>query len=211
MKPLLNELPRSDDVLFVFYDFETTQYKKISDSATVHFPNVVCLQQFCSLCEMKSDIDVDFERCGKRKHSFFIDPVGDMLMYLCAPRQWCEKAVAIAHNAKVFEAQFILNRAIYLKWKPKLILNGLKIICMKLHHLTFIHSVSFFLCHYVNYPKRLDSPQPNLGNHTFSTPKQSELCGTHPRHQTIWSWWDKRVRMKGILNVVLYTERQSLW
>jgi hypothetical protein len=27
MKPLKNEVPRSDDVLFVFYDFETTQDK----------------------------------------------------------------------------------------------------------------------------------------------------------------------------------------
>ena len=102
MKPLLNDLPRSDNVLFVFYDFETTQDTKISDSATVHIPNLVCLQQFCSLCEMQPDVDVDFERC-KRKHSFFDDPVGDM--YLSAPRQWCEK-VAIADNAKGFDAQF---------------------------------------------------------------------------------------------------------
>jgi hypothetical protein len=29
MQPLKNELPRSDDVLFVFYDFETTQDKKV--------------------------------------------------------------------------------------------------------------------------------------------------------------------------------------
>jgi len=30
MEPLKNELPRSDDVLFAFYDFETTQYTKFS-------------------------------------------------------------------------------------------------------------------------------------------------------------------------------------
>jgi hypothetical protein len=36
MQPLKNELPRSDDVLFVFYDFETTQDTKFSDNATVH-------------------------------------------------------------------------------------------------------------------------------------------------------------------------------
>jgi len=41
MKPLSNELPRSDNVLFVFYDFETTEDTKISDSATVHVPNLV--------------------------------------------------------------------------------------------------------------------------------------------------------------------------
>ena len=35
MRPLLKKLPVSDTVLFVFYDFETTQDTKYSDSATV--------------------------------------------------------------------------------------------------------------------------------------------------------------------------------
>ena len=131
MKPLVNELPESDNVLFVFYDFENTQYTTFSYSATQHIPNLVCLQQFCARCEMQSDISVDCERCGKRRHSFYDDPVGD-LSYLCAPRSWCEKVVAIAHNAKGFDAQFILNRAILMKWPPKLILNGLKIIRMEI-------------------------------------------------------------------------------
>jgi len=48
MKPLSNELPRSDNVLLVFYDFETTQDTKFSDAATVHIPNLVSLQR-CSL------------------------------------------------------------------------------------------------------------------------------------------------------------------
>ena len=143
MIPLKDELPASDDVLFVSYDFETTQDTRISDSATVHVSNLVCLQQFCSLCETEADIDEDCERCGKRKYSFFDDPVGDLLSHLCLHRPWCEKVVAIEHNARAFDAQFILNRAILLKWKPKLIMNGLKIICMTIHHMTFIDSVSF--------------------------------------------------------------------
>jgi len=35
MATLKNELPRSDNVLFVFYDFETTQDTKVSESATL--------------------------------------------------------------------------------------------------------------------------------------------------------------------------------
>jgi len=128
MKPLVKELPKSDNVLFVFYEFETTQDTKFSDSATEHIPNLVCLQQFFARCEMQPDISVDCERCGKRKHSFYDDPVGDQF-YLCALRKWCEKVVALAHNAKGFDAQFILNRAIFLKWQLKLILNGFKIVC----------------------------------------------------------------------------------
>jgi hypothetical protein len=51
--------------------------------------------------------------------------------------------VAIAHNAKAFDAQFILNRAILLRWKPELILNGLKIVSMKIEHMHFLDSASY--------------------------------------------------------------------
>ena len=120
-------MPRSDNVLFVFYDFETTLDTKVTETATLHVPNLVCLQQFCTHCEMKPDIDEDCERCGRRKHSFWDDPIGDLLSYLCEPRLWVSKVVAIARNAKAFDSQFILNRAIQMKWKPELFLNGLKL------------------------------------------------------------------------------------
>jgi hypothetical protein len=93
--------------------------------------------------------DVDEEecvRCGKRKHSFWQDPVGDLLSYITEPRPWANKIVAIAHNAKAFDLHFILNRAILLKWKPDLIMNELKIMCMKMEHLVFLDSVSFLPC-----------------------------------------------------------------
>jgi hypothetical protein len=76
MSPLANKLQRSDNVLFVFYDFETRQDTRLTDSATGHVPNLVCLQQFCSRCENEGEIDAHCERCGKRKHSFFDDPCG---------------------------------------------------------------------------------------------------------------------------------------
>jgi hypothetical protein len=127
MQPLKNELPRSDNVLFVFYDFETTQHTKVSENGTEHIPNLVCVQQFCSVCEIQDDIDIDYERCGKRRHLFFDDAVGDLLSYLCERRPWCIKVIAIAHNAKAFDSQFILRRAILLKLTPELILTGLKL------------------------------------------------------------------------------------
>jgi len=114
MQPLKDEVPSADNVLFVFYDFETTQDKKINESAKLHVPILVCLQQFCTACEMpdEDDDERDCARCGKRRHSFFEDPVGDLLSYLCEPRPWCKKVVAIAHNTRAFDSQFILNRAI---------------------------------------------------------------------------------------------------
>jgi hypothetical protein len=52
------------------------------------------------------------------------DPVGEMLTFLCQPRPWDNKIVAIANNAKAFHLHFILNRAIIMKWQPELIMNG---------------------------------------------------------------------------------------
>jgi len=86
MVPLKDESPRSD-VLFVFLDFLTTRDTKGSDLETLHVPNLVCLQQICTHCEMLTNIDEECQRCGKRNHSFWDDLVGD-LSYLCETRPW---------------------------------------------------------------------------------------------------------------------------
>jgi len=121
MKPLKDVLPdASDKILYVFYDFETTQNTKYSDKATLHLLDLVCVQQFCSQCK---------------------------------PRPWANKIVAIAHNAKAFYMNFILNRAIMLKWKPELIISGLKFMYMKMEHVVFLDSVSFLTCEFRKLPE----------------------------------------------------------
>jgi hypothetical protein len=66
-----------------------------------------------------------------------------LLSYLCEPRPWVNKVIAIAHNAKAFDLHFMLNRAIFLKWKPELIMNGMKIMCLKFKHMVFLDSACF--------------------------------------------------------------------
>jgi hypothetical protein len=82
MRPLKDALPTAGDkVLYVFYYFETTQNTKcFKDKSSLHVPNLVCVQQFCSTCENEEDDDC--ARCGKMKHSFWDDPAGDLLTYL---------------------------------------------------------------------------------------------------------------------------------
>jgi hypothetical protein len=109
----------------------------------LYVPNLVCIQQFCSRCDSSDEIDQDCTQCEKRKHSFWEDPVGDMLNYLCESRPWCNKKIAIAHNAKAFDLHFILNRAILLKWRPERIMSGQKVLCMIMEHLKFIDSICF--------------------------------------------------------------------
>ncbi len=86
MQPLKNVFPPGDKVLYVFYNFETTLNTRYSDIATVHVPNVVCMQQVCSRYESSEDVQQDCVQYGKRKHTFREEPVDDMLAYLCEPR-----------------------------------------------------------------------------------------------------------------------------
>ena len=132
-------------------------------------PNLVCVQQFRASCELMEDKSIDCERCGKWRRSFWNDPVGYLLTYLCENRPWANKIVAIVYNAKAFDLQFILNRAILFKWKPELITKGPKIISMKMEHLVFLDSVSFLPCTLRKLPDVLVWRPPNLGTRTNLT------------------------------------------
>ena len=66
-----------------------------------------------------------------------------MLSYLYQFQPWVEKIVVITHNAKDFNLHFILNRAIPLKRKLGLIMNRLKIMCLRVEHLVFLEYVPF--------------------------------------------------------------------
>ena len=138
MQSLKNVLPSSDGVLYVFYDFETEQNTRYSDTAKVNVPNLVCIQQICLRCESVDDVRHECEQCSKRKHSFWEDPVGETLTYLCEPRPWVKQIIAIAHNAKAFDLHFIFNSAVFLKWRPELLMSGQKILCMKFENMKFI-------------------------------------------------------------------------
>jgi len=219
MKPLNDVLPdASDKVLYVFYDFETTQNTKYFDKTTPHIPDLVCVLQFCTQREDAENCR-DCVRCGQRKHSFWDDPVGYMLTYLCKPRPWANKNVAIAHNAKAFDLHFILNRAIMLKWKPELIMSGLKIMCMKFEHLVFLDSVSFLPCAlhklpeafgmsackscYPHYFNHYVGPIPDMTYYGVTEMRKRRaknfLSGTRgrdQRHSTIGTFWNCTVKMK---------------
>jgi hypothetical protein len=63
---LKNVLPSGDRVLYIFYDFETTQTTRYSNTARMLVPNLVCIQQFCFRCE-STDVDQYCTQCGKKK------------------------------------------------------------------------------------------------------------------------------------------------
>ena len=69
--------------------------------------------------ELMDDVSRDCEQCGRRRYSFWNDTLGDLLIYLSEPRSRANRIVAITHNVAL-DLNFILNRAIMLKWKAEL-------------------------------------------------------------------------------------------
>ena len=53
----------------LFYDFETTQDTKFSENTKEHIPILVCIQHFCSACEMQKDIEIVSVVVGDAIHS----------------------------------------------------------------------------------------------------------------------------------------------
>jgi len=72
-------LSGGERVLYVFYNFKNMRNSRYSDKATIHVLNLVCVQVFCSQFE-GVEYFADCVRCGKRKHSFWDDPVGELLL-----------------------------------------------------------------------------------------------------------------------------------
>jgi len=115
---------------------------------------------------------------------------GELRSYLTEPRSWANKIIAIAHNAKAFDLHFILNKAILLKWKPELIMdglkimcmrNGLKILCMRMEHLVFLDSVSFLPFPLRRLPEAFGlTSSKSWFPHYFKTEENLDYIGPHP-------------------------------
>jgi hypothetical protein len=179
MVPISAKTPSSDRVLYLFYDFETTQDTSFSDTATVHVPTVLCVQQFCVRCENERNIDKDPSNVPSENTFCEDDPVGDLLTYLCRPQQWANKIVAIAHNTKDFDLHFILSDIN--KWQHELIMKGQKVLCMRMEHLLFLNSVTFLPMALRNLPEAFGlTASKSWYPHYFNTKANMDYVGRIP-------------------------------
>ena len=144
MASLSDRAPRSDRVLYIFEDFETTQDTMCGNASFERVPNLVCVQQFCAMCVEDLGMDEDCQMCGMRKHSFLTDPIGDLISCTFKSRSWVDRLMAIAHSAKAFDLHFVLNRLVRMKLLPEhLILNGQKIMCLNVDNVTWLDSLNY--------------------------------------------------------------------
>ena len=94
------------------------------------------------MCE-DTDVEVDCPRCGGRKQ-FLNRSRRDIISYTFKSRSWTERVLAIAYNAEVFDLQFVLNRLALMKLLSELlIMNGQKIMCLKLQNFKWLDSLNY--------------------------------------------------------------------
>ncbi|XP_020297690.1 LOW QUALITY PROTEIN: uncharacterized protein LOC109862147 [Pseudomyrmex gracilis] len=134
-------------VAFVFYDFETRQDETLEGTASVkiHMPTLCVAQQICVACAGEDDMTVRCRWCGVRKFVFRDDPVRQFVDFVTRTTKCFKQIICIAHNAKAFDAQFILR---YITEKrvdldPRVILNGTKIVVLPAGRPKFINSINY--------------------------------------------------------------------
>jgi len=134
-----------------------------------------------SKCEIVDNVNVDCEQCGKRVHTFWQDPVGKFIYYLRLSRPFADKIYVISHNTSGYDAQFVLRRFLELRWEPKLIMDGSKILSMVVENLHFLDSLNDLPMSLRNMPKSFDLKcKKGYNPHFFNTASNINYVGPYP-------------------------------
>jgi G:T-mismatch repair DNA endonuclease (very short patch repair protein) len=175
-------------VAFVFYDFETRQDETLegTENVKVHVPTLCVAQQICESC---AALDVMSERCrwcGVREFIFQRDPIKEFVDFATRKTKYFKKIICIAHNAKAFDAQFILKFLVEkstITEEPRLILNGTKIIVMTVGRTKFIDSVNYMPMRLSELPKAFglqDTSGKGIFPHLFNSKENQNYVGPLP-------------------------------
>ncbi|XP_026290327.2 uncharacterized protein LOC113215001 [Frankliniella occidentalis] len=144
----------------VFYDIETTQCDPVDgkEDTFEHRPNLLVSQAVCDNCANVPGNEHFCTVCNTRQQVFhnLDDPaaqvMGQFLDYL---QSFGPKAhvLLVAHNAKAFDAIFVLQELVARGLSPDLTLQGAKILCMKVGNWKFIDSLMFLPMPLSSMPK----------------------------------------------------------
>ncbi|XP_031789027.1 uncharacterized protein LOC116417974 [Nasonia vitripennis] len=189
IQPIKNDAS-AKKYLYVFYDLETMQEASYrgDESIKMHVPNVCVAQQVCTDCISSTD-DISVAEwcpsCGVREHIFTEDPVGQLLELVVRDKTDFENIICIAHNARGYDAQFVLRRLVERKINcaPSIILNGQKILCIRYGRTKFIDSLSYFQMKLAALPATFglgETTKKGCFPHLFNTSANAEYRGAIP-------------------------------
>ncbi|XP_070167752.1 uncharacterized protein [Polyergus mexicanus] len=178
---------KKERVAFVFYDFETRQDESLEGTSNVkkHVPTLCVAQQICEACAKENNLSARCRWCGVREFVFRHDPVKEFVDFATRTTKYFKQIICIAHNAKAFDAQFILKYIVENRnnLEPKLILNGTKIVMLTVGHTKFIDSVNYMPMRLSELPKAFglqDTSDKGIFPHLFNTVENQSYVGPLP-------------------------------
>lgn len=176
--------------LFIFFDLECTQSKSFTDDATkfVHIPNLCVSHQVCDTCEIIKDVNEPCENCGIREMIFFGDNVITHFMeYLGSISDDFKSITIIAHNLQKYDGHFLLqymyeNTSDWCLKEDSLVMNGTKILQIKIGRYRFIDSLNFFSVPLAKLPSMFNLNCDSKGHypHFFNTFENFDYVGKLP-------------------------------
>ena len=131
--------------VFIFFDFECRQDMKVSENKHglifKHVPNLCVAQRVCEDCVMQKEYACP--TCGIREHIFRGDDTADSFCEWLLSGEEHAGVIAIAHNARAYDAQFIQDYCFRNAIAPNVILNGSKLLSLTVGEVKVIDSLSF--------------------------------------------------------------------
>jgi hypothetical protein len=179
--------PKEELNMYIYYDFECSQENSIRT------PNLCVAERVCQHCD-SLDIDTPCDHCQATQRRFIFEgptTLTDFMDWLLETEAndrgdvtfKNQDAIVIANNFKGYDSQFILNYLVHTACiKPKVILNGSKILCMEVCGIKFINSYNFLPCALAKLPAAFGLTELKKGYfpHFFNTEQNQNYVGPYP-------------------------------
>ncbi|XP_055684231.1 uncharacterized protein LOC129790651 [Lutzomyia longipalpis] len=180
MQPYKNRKNRNEYCI-IFYDCES-EFTTLPGGYSKHTPNLVISCTVCHLCAATPNSYCT--RCGPSERIFQSDEnkssVEKFLDYVLQYREMCTRV--IAHNAKSYDGQFILEELCKREYKISPILSGMKILCASVENITFLDSLSFIPFPLAQFSKSFGLEECTKGYYPykFNKPENRSYVGPYP-------------------------------
>lgn len=187
-----NRNKRSEKILYVFYDFESTQSESYSeiDGASLHKANLCAAQQTCDSCSDSDDISIPCVSCGPRQFTFESENcVESFMQYLTKINRKFNKVIVIAHNMQGYDGHYCLrymynNNHSWAIKEDSLVINGTKILKMASGRFLFIDSLNYFMTPLSKLPKMFKLEEvKGYYPHLFNTKENYSYIGPIPEQK----------------------------
>jgi hypothetical protein len=144
---------------FIYFDTETTQELVVGEDRhgeiRKHVVNCVCYEKVCDLCYEKEE-QSQCKNCKQPRRGEWVgeDAFDRFCEWLISEKN--EGSYILAHNARGFDGQFLLNWMQQNAFPPdNVLMRGLEIISMDFSHMKLLDSLNFLPFPLSAFPKTL--------------------------------------------------------